>query len=56
MIVDAISNTDRNIIGNVIDYYNFLDIYTNLIEYSNIQLSKIYIITLNNYINLLKIA
>jgi len=29
MIVDAVSNMDRNIIGNVIDHCNFLDIYTN---------------------------
>ena len=50
MTVDAISNMDRNIIGNVIDYSNFLNIYTIFIEYSNIQL-KIYIITNNNYIN-----
>lgn len=56
MTVDAISNMDRNIIGNVIDNCNFLNIYTIFIEYSNIQLSKIYIITLNNYINLFKIA
>lgn len=56
MIVDAISNMDRNIIGNVIDYCNFLDIYMNFDEYSNIQLNKIYIMTINNYINLLKIA
>lgn len=56
MIADRISNMGRNIIGNVIDYCSFLDIYTNLTEYSNIQVNKNYIGTFNNYINLLKIA
>lgn len=56
MIVDPISSMYRNIIGNIIDYCSFLDIYTNLTEYSNIQVNKNYIGTFNNYINLLKIA
>lgn len=56
MIADRISNMGRNIIGNVIDYCSFLDIYTNLTEYPNIQLNKNYIMTFNNYINLLKIT
>jgi hypothetical protein len=56
MIVDPISSMYRNIIGNVIDYCSFLDINTNLTEYSNIQVNKNYIGTFNNYINLLKIA
>ena len=56
MIVDAVSNKDRNIIGNVIDYCNFLDVYTNFDRLPNIRLAKNYIMRLNNYINLLKIA
>ena len=56
MIVDAVSNMDRNIIGNVIDYCNFLDVFTKFDRLLNIQLNKNYIMTLNNYINLLKIA
>ena len=56
MIVDTNCSTDRNIMGNVMDYCSFLDIYTNLTEYSNIQANKNYILTFNNYINLLKIT
>jgi uncharacterized membrane protein YjfL (UPF0719 family) len=56
MIVDPISSMYRNIIGNVIVYCSFLYIYTNLTEYSNIQVNKNYIGTFNNYINLLNIA
>jgi hypothetical protein len=51
MIVDAISCMDRNIIGNVMDYCSFLDIYTSFPEYSNILFNNNYIITVNNYIN-----